>query len=84
MTSDFIIGEKTIIFFIKIALSDTVFYHLPLSIFVLLAKEIIGGMLDLEPRLWRKGVRQNFEEQRKKVLQFAQWWKPYDFTKKKE
>ncbi|XP_062370614.1 CWF19-like protein 2 [Cinclus cinclus] len=47
-------------------------------------KEIIGGMLDLEPRLWRKGIRQNFEEQRKKVLQFAQWWKPYDFTKKKE
>ncbi|NXK50991.1 C19L2 protein, partial [Chauna torquata] len=45
-------------------------------------KEIIGGMLDLEPRLWRKGIRQNFEEQRKKVLQFAQWWKPYDFTKK--
>nr|XP_032603671.2 CWF19-like protein 2 [Taeniopygia guttata] len=47
-------------------------------------KEIIGGMLDLEPRLWRKGIKQNFEEQRKKVLQFAQWWKPYDFTKKKE
>ncbi|XP_042648113.1 CWF19-like protein 2 isoform X2 [Tyto alba] len=47
-------------------------------------KEIIGGMLDLEPRLWRKGIRQNFEDQRKKVLQFAQWWKPYDFTKKKE
>ncbi|KAM6098554.1 CWF19-like protein 2 isoform 2-T2 [Theristicus caerulescens] len=47
-------------------------------------KEIIGGMLDLEPRLWRRGIRQNFEDQRKKVLQFAQWWKPYDFTKKKE
>nr|XP_009936807.1 PREDICTED: CWF19-like protein 2 [Opisthocomus hoazin] len=47
-------------------------------------KEIIGGMLDLEPQLWRKGIRQNFEEHRKKVLQFAQWWKPYDFTKKKE
>ncbi|XP_062433500.1 CWF19-like protein 2 isoform X2 [Rhea pennata] len=47
-------------------------------------KEIIGGMLDLEPRLWRKGIRQNFEDQRKKVLQFAQWWKPYDFTKNKE
>ncbi|XP_071590800.1 CWF19-like protein 2 [Heliangelus exortis] len=47
-------------------------------------KEIIGGMLDLEPRLWKKGIRQNFEEQRKKVLEFAQWWKPYDFTKKKE
>ncbi|XP_019384074.1 PREDICTED: CWF19-like protein 2 [Crocodylus porosus] len=47
-------------------------------------KEIIGGMLDLEPRLWRKGIRQNFDDQRKKVLQFAQWWKPYDITKTKE
>ncbi|XP_072467310.1 CWF19-like protein 2 [Notamacropus eugenii] len=46
-------------------------------------KEIIGGMLDAEPRLWRKGVRENFDTQRKKVLQFAQWWKPYDFTKSK-
>uniref|UniRef100_A0ABM5FWG7 CWF19-like protein 2 isoform X1 n=1 Tax=Pogona vitticeps TaxID=103695 RepID=A0ABM5FWG7_9SAUR len=47
-------------------------------------KEVIGGMLDLEPRLWRKGLRENFEDQRKKVLQFAQRWKPYDFTKNKE
>uniref|UniRef100_A0A5F8HBS6 CWF19 like cell cycle control factor 2 n=2 Tax=Monodelphis domestica TaxID=13616 RepID=A0A5F8HBS6_MONDO len=46
-------------------------------------KEIIGGMLDVEPRLWRKGIRENFDNQRKKVLQFAQWWKPYDFTKSK-
>ncbi|XP_038618020.1 CWF19-like protein 2 isoform X2 [Tachyglossus aculeatus] len=47
-------------------------------------KEIIGGMLDLEPRLWRKGIRENFDDQRKKSLQFAQWWKPFDFTKNKE
>ncbi|XP_029458306.1 CWF19-like protein 2 isoform X2 [Rhinatrema bivittatum] len=47
-------------------------------------KEIIGGMLDLEPRLWRKAIRENFDDQRKKVLQFAQWWKPYDFSKTKE
>ncbi|KAM4701519.1 CWF19-like protein 2 isoform 2-T2 [Discoglossus pictus] len=47
-------------------------------------KEIIGGMLDLEPRVWRKAVRENFDDQRKKVLQFAQWWKPYDFMKTKE
>lgn len=53
-------------------------------LFVVLPKEIIGGMLDLEPRLWRKGIRQNFDDQRKKVLQFAQWWKPYDITKTKE
>ncbi|NP_001089662.1 CWF19 like cell cycle control factor 2 L homeolog [Xenopus laevis] len=44
-------------------------------------KEIIGGMLDLEPRIWRKAVRENFEDQRKKVLEFAQWWKPFDVTK---
>nr|XP_008504829.1 PREDICTED: CWF19-like protein 2 [Equus przewalskii] len=47
-------------------------------------KEIIGGMLDIEPRLWRKGIRENFEDQRKKALQFAQWWKPFDFTKSKK
>ncbi|XP_038179999.1 CWF19-like protein 2 [Arvicola amphibius] len=45
-------------------------------------KEIIGGMLDLEPRLW-KGIRESFEDQRKKALKFAQWWKPFDVTKSK-
>ncbi|XP_076591864.1 CWF19-like protein 2 [Chaetodon auriga] len=44
-------------------------------------KEVVGGMMDLEPRRWRKFVRENFDDQRKKVLQFAQWWKPYDCTK---
>ncbi|KAK7171401.1 hypothetical protein R3I93_003872 [Phoxinus phoxinus] len=44
-------------------------------------KEILGGMLDLEPRRWRKPIRENFDDQRKKVLEFAQWWKPFDCTK---
>ncbi|CAF90454.1 unnamed protein product, partial [Tetraodon nigroviridis] len=44
-------------------------------------KEVIGGMMDLEPRRWRKSIRENFDDQRKKVLQFAQWWKPFDCTK---
>uniref|UniRef100_S4RRS3 CWF19-like protein 2 n=1 Tax=Petromyzon marinus TaxID=7757 RepID=S4RRS3_PETMA len=44
-------------------------------------KEILGGMMDLEPRRWRKPFREPFEEQRKKVLQFAQRWKPHDFTR---
>uniref|UniRef100_A0A7N6FJS0 CWF19-like protein 2 n=1 Tax=Anabas testudineus TaxID=64144 RepID=A0A7N6FJS0_ANATE len=44
-------------------------------------KEVLGGMMDLEPRRWRKLIRENFDDQRKKVLQFAQWWKPYDCTK---
>lgn len=47
----------------------------------LLSQEIVGGMLDLEPRRWRKMIKENFDDQRKKVLQFAQWWKPYDCTK---
>ncbi|XP_013869501.1 CWF19-like protein 2 [Austrofundulus limnaeus] len=44
-------------------------------------KEVVGGMMDLEPRRWRKLIRENFDDQRKKVLHFAQWWKPYDCTK---
>ncbi|XP_060068862.1 CWF19-like protein 2 [Ylistrum balloti] len=43
-------------------------------------KEIIGGMLDVEPRIWRKNQKENFDDQRKKVLQFSEWWKPYDWT----
>ncbi|RVE64670.1 hypothetical protein OJAV_G00127990 [Oryzias javanicus] len=44
-------------------------------------KEIVGGMMDLEPRRWRKPIRENFDDQRKKVLQFSAWWKPFDCTK---
>uniref|UniRef100_A0A1D2AJ32 Cwf19 like protein 2 n=1 Tax=Ornithodoros brasiliensis TaxID=888526 RepID=A0A1D2AJ32_ORNBR len=29
-------------------------------------KEIVGGMLDLEPRLWKKMQHQKFDDQRKK------------------
>ncbi|XP_048453683.1 CWF19-like protein 2 isoform X2 [Rhincodon typus] len=47
-------------------------------------KEIVGGMLDLEPRRWKKKIRENFDDQRKKVLQFSHWWKPFDCTKSKE
>lgn len=47
------------------------------------SQEVVGGMMDLEPRRWRKPIRENFDDQRKKVLQFAQWWKPYDCTKTK-
>ncbi|KAL3879004.1 hypothetical protein ACJMK2_031326 [Sinanodonta woodiana] len=43
-------------------------------------REIIGGMIDAEPQLWRKPRKDNFEDQRKKVLQFAEMWKPHDWT----
>uniref|UniRef100_A0A4W3K9X3 CWF19-like protein 2 n=1 Tax=Callorhinchus milii TaxID=7868 RepID=A0A4W3K9X3_CALMI len=51
---------------------------------VYFGKEIVGGMLDLEPRRWRKPMRENFDDQRKKVLHFSQWWKPYNCTKTKD
>ncbi|XP_071441217.1 CWF19-like protein 2 [Hetaerina americana] len=46
------------------------------------AQEIIGGMLDLDHHLWRKRRPENFDNQRKKVLQFSKWWKDYDWTQK--
>ncbi|KAL8625360.1 hypothetical protein ACOMHN_044503 [Nucella lapillus] len=43
-------------------------------------REIVGGMIDAEPGLWRKPHREGFEDQRQKVLEFEKLWKPYDFT----
>ncbi|XP_015747984.1 PREDICTED: CWF19-like protein 2 [Acropora digitifera] len=45
-------------------------------------KEILGGMLDLEPQRWRKPRKENFEEHKNKVLRFGEWWEPFDWTKK--
>ena len=39
-------------------------------------------MLDVEPTLWRKPRKENFDDARKKVLKFAEKWRPYDWTKK--
>ncbi|KAH9509137.1 hypothetical protein Btru_049189 [Bulinus truncatus] len=43
-------------------------------------REIVGGMLDAEPTLWRHPHKQSFEDQRQKVLKFEQMWKPFDWT----
>ena len=53
----------------------------PLSLSV---PEILGGMLDLDPRFWRNPKRERFEEQKSKVLAFGARWKEVDFTKKKK
>lgn len=45
-------------------------------------KEVCGGMLDVEPRLWLKPHRESFERQKEKVIQFSEWWAPYDWTQK--
>lgn len=45
-------------------------------------KEVCGGMIDAEPRLWLKPHRESFERQKLKVLQLSEWWKPYDWTQR--
>lgn len=45
-------------------------------------KEVLGGMLDVEPRLWLKPHRESFERQKEKVLRLSEWWAPYDWTQK--
>ena len=37
-------------------------------------------MIDCDHRLWKKPFKENFEEQHKKVLAFAEMWKPFDWT----
>ncbi|KAE8747239.1 hypothetical protein FOCC_FOCC006031 [Frankliniella occidentalis] len=46
------------------------------------AQEIIGGMLDLDHTIWRKPRFENFDKQRRKVLDFSKKWEDFDFTKK--
>ena len=44
------------------------------------AKEVIGGILDLDPMIWRRPKPENFAAQSKKVIEFSKIWKPYDFN----
>lgn len=45
-------------------------------------KEIIGGILDLDPFLWRRPQKEDFSHQSRKVIEFLKWWKSYEFNKK--
>ena len=45
-------------------------------------REVVGGLLDLTPRLWLKPRREDFDKQKAKVLQLSEWWAPYDWTQK--
>lgn len=44
-------------------------------------KEIIGGILDLDPLVWRSHKKDEFHVQSQKVIGFLKWWKDYDFNK---
>lgn len=43
------------------------------------AQEVIGGLLNLDPKFWRRPRK--VTNLIPKVKQFADWWKPYDITK---
>ena len=45
-------------------------------------REVVGGLLDLSPRLWLKPRREDFDKQREKVTKLSEWWAPYDWTQK--
>lgn len=66
---------------LKIVLSCVSSSYYSMLLFFFINQEIVGGMLDAEPSLWRKPHKQNFEDQRQKVLQFEKWWAPYDWTR---
>lgn len=44
------------------------------------AKEIIGGLIDADPRLWLKPPQESVDMQKKKASQLIKMWKPYDWT----
>lgn len=46
------------------------------------AKEVVGGLLDVEPRLWLKPPKESIESQKSKALKVSTWWSPYDWTEK--
>ncbi|XP_062515111.1 CWF19-like protein 2 [Corticium candelabrum] len=45
-------------------------------------KEIIGGMLELDPRLWRKPLRESADQQNHRAQQIGKTWEKYDWTKR--
>lgn len=45
------------------------------------AQEIIGNMLDLEPRRWRKPRRVDFRQNKDRVAKFRAAYDRFDWTK---
>ena len=43
--------------------------------------EIVGGMMDIEARVMRNPPWEQFDQQKAKVIQFGEMWRPFDFTK---
>ena len=47
------------------------------------AKEIIGGILDLDPMQWRRPKKDDLTQQSRKVLEFSKIWKGFDYISSK-
>lgn len=45
-------------------------------------REIVGGMLDVDHRLWRKQAVQLFADQQQRAEKLKAKWAPYDWTAK--
>eukprot|EP00092_Neocalanus_flemingeri_P033318 GFUD01036233.1.p1 GENE.GFUD01036233.1~~GFUD01036233.1.p1 ORF type:complete len:820 (+),score=317.06 GFUD01036233.1:41-2500(+) len=43
--------------------------------------EVVGGMMDTEPRTMRNPPWEQFDEQKRKVIQFGGMWAQFDWTK---
>ncbi|KAK6172433.1 hypothetical protein SNE40_016083 [Patella caerulea] len=43
-------------------------------------REVVGGMIDANHKLWKNPPKENFDEQRIRVLEFSEWWQPHDWT----
>jgi len=43
--------------------------------------EVVGGMMDTEPRTMRNPAWEQFDEQKRKVIQFGGMWSEFDWTK---
>jgi len=43
--------------------------------------EVVGGMMDTEPRTMRNPPWEQFDEQKRKVIQFGGMWAEFDWTK---
>ncbi|XP_047737888.1 CWF19-like protein 2 [Hyalella azteca] len=46
--------------------------------FIVCMQSVVGGMLDVEARLWRKPKLETFDQQRRKVIAFAKHYEQYD------
>lgn len=55
-------------------------YHTTVTVLILRLQEVVAGMMDLPPHLWRKPRFQHQSENRERQRAFLQNWSKYDWT----